>query len=254
MSDFLSWSIVVALTAILYGAIQAIKAIFEVWRGRSTRWLRVFFIILEPPESEPLRNIFPYHSGLVLIENHGPVEEFISALHYSVAGSASVEAQCYRQMFGRAIDVMKEESKEQIRFDRAVKASDLHSKRKIRATLGIDPMTLDEWQDANDAMRREVDNAFQELEKERKETVFINYPINIPPNSTKRIDFEIPEKWESDLDSITCLTVQTSKEILHVNRGYAKPSSPCQQFKCRIRRHLLRASNKTIIGTESESR
>ena len=72
-------------------------------------------------------------------------------------------------------------------------------------------------------------------EKEREDSVVIKYPISIPAGSTKRIDFDIPQKWESDLDSITCLTVQTTKEVLHVKRAYAKPSLPCKKCKAKHR-------------------
>ena len=113
MSDFLSLSnavtlasIVVASTSIVYGAVHVTKAIVELWRGRSTGWLKIIFAIFEIPESQSERTIFPHSSGFVLIENHGPFEEFISALNYSVEGKGLVQVQCYRQLFDRAIDLI----------------------------------------------------------------------------------------------------------------------------------------------------
>ena len=239
MSDFLSLSnavtlasIVVGFTSIVYGAIQGTKAIVELRRGRSTGWLKVIFVIFDVPEAEWERNIFPHPSGLVIIDNQGPFEEFISAMHYSVEGKALVQVQCYRQMFYRAIDKINETSYEQQRFDRAVTVSVNHSKAEIYAFLDISPTASDEWHQTYDAIRKEVDDAFEALRKERKDDIVIEYPLSIPAGSARNIHFDIPEHWEHDLESITCLTVQTTKENLHVERAYAKPSLPCT--KCRI--------------------
>ena len=238
MPDFLSLpnavilaSIVVALASIVYGAIQATKAIVELRRGRSKGWLKIIFAIFEVPESESERTIFPYPSGLIFIENHGPFEESISALNYSIEGKALVQVQCYRQMFGRAIDKLTSSSYEQQRFDKAIEASQLHSKEQIRSFLHVSPTAHDEWQQKNDAIRKEVENAFGATKKEQGEDIVIKYPLSIPAGSTTYIHFDIPEIWESDLVSITCLTVQTTKEVLHVRRVYTKPSLPCD--KCR---------------------
>ena len=242
MPDFLSLanavtlaSVVVAFTGIVYGAIQGIKAIVELRRGRSTGWLKIIFCIFDIPESESERSIFPYPSGLVLIENHGPFEEFVSALNYSVEGKGFVGVQCYRQFFDRAIDVLTRTSYEQTRFDEAIEASESHSRTRINAVIDISPTSLDDWHHKNAAIRKEVDDAYKEVQKEREDSVVIKYPLSIPAGSTKRIDFDIPQQWESDLDSIKCLTVQTTKEVLHVKRAYAKPSLPCKKCKAKHR-------------------
>ena len=241
MPDFLSLSnavmlasIVVAFTGIVYGAIQGIKAIVELRRGRPTGWLKIIFCIFDIPESQSERTLFPHPSGLLLIENHGPFEEFISALDYSVEGKGFVQVQCYSQIFGRAIDEIAGNSYEQKRYDSAIDASISHSKARIHAFVDISPTAWDEWQQKHDAIRKEVDDAFEGVKRQQENQIVIKYPLSVPAGSTRRIDFDIPEKWESDLDSITCLTVQTTKEVLHVKRGYAKPSLPCK--KCRANR------------------
>ena len=238
MPDFLSppnavtlASIAVAVTSVIFGAIQGTKAIVELKRGRSKGWLKVIFAIFAVPESQSERNIFSHPSGLLLIENQGPFEEFISALHYSIEGKGIVQVQCYRQIVGYAIDKMAGNSHEQKRFDSAIEASVIHSKAQIHAIFDISPTALYEWQQKNDAIRKEVDDAFKEVKNQKEDQIVIEYPLSVPAGSTRRIDFEIPEKWQSDLDSITCLTVQTAKEALHVKRAYEKPSLPCN--KCR---------------------
>ena len=244
MPDFLSLSnavtlasVVVASTSIVYGAIQGTKAIVELRRGRSTGWLKIIFCIFDIPESQSERAIFPYPSGLVLIENHGPFEEFISALNYSVQGKGFLQVQCYRQFFDRAADLIARNSYEQTRFERAIEASETHYKTQVNAIIDISPTSLDEWHHKNDAIRKEVADAFEEVQKEREDSIVIKYPLSIPAGSTIRIDFDIPQKWESDLDSITCLTVQTTKEVLHVKRAYAKPSLPCKKCRAKHREH-----------------
>ena len=126
-------------------------------------------------------------------------------------------------------------SYEQARFDEAIEASESHSRTRINAVLDISPTSLDEWHHKNAAIRKEVDDAYKEVQKEREDSVVIKYPLSIPAGSTKRIDFDIPQQWESDLDSIKCLTVQTTKEVLHVKRAYAKPSLPCKKCKAKHR-------------------
>ena len=231
--------------AALVALVGIVYTIIQIRRGRSKGWLKASFLILEVPETESLRNIFPYPSGLVLIENHGSFEEFISAMHYSVEGKAFAEVLFYRQMFSRAIDIeLRERSYRDQRFDEAVEALQAHSAMKIHAVLGIDSMTEEEWNAKSNAILGELEAATNEIQRAPEDTTLINYPISIPPGGAKRIDFDIPERWESDLDSITCLKIQTNKEVLHVRRGYAKPSSPCNQFKCRIRHHLLKFFHK----------
>ena len=242
MSDFLSLSnavtlasIVVAFTSIVYGAIQGFKAIVELRRGRSTGWLKVIFVIFDVPESQWERNIFPHPSGLVIIENRGPFEEYVAALHYSIEGKALLQVQWYRQMFRRSIDKMMDPSYEQQRFDRAIEASAIHSKAKAYAFLDVSPTASDEWQRKNDAIRKEINDALESLREQREDDIVIEYPLSIPAGSTRQVHFEIPEQWEHDLNAITCLTVQTTKEILHVKRAYPEASLPCT--KCRTKHH-----------------
>ena len=237
MLDYLSLSIIVAIAGLTYTLSQVIKAVVEIRRGRSTGWLKVIFGILEVPDSEPLRRLSPYPSGFILVENRGPFEESISSLHYSITGSTLVEVQCYRQMFGRAIDKLIGESPEQQRFDEAIEEAERHKRRRAEAILGVGAMDLDQWQIQNDAIRQEVKNAHEAFERKPDDSVVIRYPINIPPGGTKRIDFDIPEQWESNLSSVTCLTVRTAKEVLHVKRSYARPSSPCHRPECRSNDH-----------------
>ena len=244
MSDFLSLSnavtlasIVVGFTSIVYGAIQGTKAIVELRRGRSTGWLKVIFVIFDVPESEWERNVFPHPSGLVIIDNQGPFEEFISAIHYSIEGKALVQVQCYRQAFRRAIDKINETSYEQQRFDEAVEASANHSKAEIYAFLDISPTAYDEWNQTYDAIRKDVDVALKSLRTEREDSIAIEYPLSIPAGSARNIHFDIPEQWEYDLESITCLTVQTTKENLHAKRGYPTPSLPCTKCKVNHRKN-----------------
>ena len=224
----------VALASIVYVWVQVRK-------GRSKGWLKALFLILDVSDTESLRNITPYPSGLVLIENHGPFEEFISGMYFSVERKAVVEASSHRQFFYRAIDVeSRERSSRNQRFDDALEALKAHRAMKIRIVLDIDSMTEEEWKAKMDAILEEIEAAINEPQRDTS----INYPVSIPPGGAKRIDFDIPERWESDLDSITCLKIQTNKEVLHVRRGYTKPSSPCNQFKCRIRHHLLKFFHK----------
>ena len=232
MPDFLSISNAVVLSGIVYGAVQVIKAIVELRRGRSTGWLRIIFCIFDVPGSETERTIVPHPSGLVLIENRGPFEEFVSDLRYSVEGKGFVPVQCYRQFFDRAIDLIGGNSYEAKRFDRATEAFEIHSKAWIQARVDVSPTAWDEWNLQSDAIRKEVGDAFEAMEKQRDDPVVIEYPLSVPAGSTRRIDFDIPQNWEPDLAAITCLTVQTTKEVLHVKRAYAKPSLPCK--KCRV--------------------
>ena len=120
---------------------------------------------------------------------------------------------------------------EQRRFDEAIEASQRYSEKWIHAKLDPSLTAIDEWQKESNAIRKEVEDAFAGLRNEKGESIIIEYPISIGPGSSTRIDFDIPERWAADLGAITCLTVQTSKEIIHVKRGHVKPSSPCK--KCR---------------------
>ena len=231
MPDFLSLSNAVVIAGIVYGAVQGTKAIVELRRGRSTGWLKVIFCIFDVPESETERTIVPHPSGLVLIENRGPFEEFVSDLSYSIEGKGLIPVQCYRQLFHRAIDLIGGNSYEQRRWDKAIKVLEVHSKDRIRAFLDSSPTAWDEWQVKHDAIRKELDGAFEAMKKQQDDPVVIEYPLSVPAGSTRRIDFDIPQNWEPDLAAITCLTVQTAKGVLHVKRTYAKPSLPCK--KCR---------------------
>ena len=231
MPDFLSLSNAVALAGVVYLVVQGFKAFVELRRGRSTRWLKIIFCIFDISESQSEAAILPHPSGLVLIENRGPFEEFVSALNYSVQGKGFVQVQFYRQLFDRAIDLIGGKSYEQNRFDKAIEASEIHSEARIIAFFDISPTAWDEWQLKNNAIRKEVDDAVEAVTKQQDAGIIIEYPLSVPAGSTRRIDFDIPQRWESDLDSITCLTVQTTKEVLHVKRAYAKPSLPCK--KCR---------------------
>ena len=242
MSDFLSLSnavtlasIVVGFASIVYGAIQGYKAIVELRRGRSTGWLKVIFVIFDVPEAQSERTIFPHPSGLVIIENRGPFEEHVTALNYSIEGKVLLHVQCYRQMFRRARDMITEPSYEQRRFDRAVEAAATHSRAEVYAFLDISPTASDEWHHKNDAIKKELDDAYEGLRNQREDNIFIEYPLSIPAGSSRQIHFEIPEQWEHDLDAITCLTVQTTKEILHVKRAYPEAALPCT--KCRTKHH-----------------
>ena len=226
---------VTLISTMAVGAAGIVWLYIQIKRGRSTGWLKVIFVVFDTPESQWERNTFPNPSGFVLIENHGPFEEFISGMSYSVEGKALVQVLSHRQPFARAADKIREIPYEQRRFDEAIKASELHSKRWINATLDNSLTAIDEWHQENNAIREEVNDAFAGLKNETREIIFIEYPVSIGPGSSKRIDFDIPETWESDLASITCLTVQTAKEIIHVKRGYVQPSSPCK--KCRSRNH-----------------
>ena len=185
MPDFLSISNAVVIAGIVYGAVQGTKAIVELRRGRSTGWLRIIFGIFDVPESETERTIVPHPSGLVLIENRGPFEEFVYALHYSVEGKGFVRVQCYRQFFDRAIDLIGGNSPEQHRFDEAIEASEIHSKERIRAFLDVSPTAWDEWKLQSDAIRKEVDDAFEAMEKQRDNPVVIEHPLSVPAGSTK---------------------------------------------------------------------
>ena len=203
----------------------------QVKRGRSTGWLKVIFVVFDTPESQWERAVYPFPTGFVLIENHGPFEEFVSGMNYSVEGKGVGQVLCHRQAFARAADKIKEVPYEQRRFDEAIEASQRHSEKWIHAKLDSSITAIGEWQQESNAVRKEVEDAFTVLKNEKGESIFIEYPLSIGPGRSTRIDFDIPERWEADLGAITCLTVQTSKEIIHVKRGHVKPSSPCK--KCR---------------------
>ena len=155
----------------------------------------------------------------------------MSDLRYSVEGKGLVQVQCYRQFFVRAIDLIGGNSPEQHRFDQAIEALQIHSKERTRAYLDVSPTGWDEWKLQSDAIRKEANDAFGAMEKQQDNPVVIEYPLSVPAGSTRRIDFDIPQNWEPDLAAITCLTVQTTKEVLHVKRAYPKTSLPCK--KCR---------------------
>ena len=237
MSDFLSLPNAVLVASIVYGAVQVYKAIVELRRGRSKGWLKVIFCIFDVPESESERAILPHPSGYVLIMNQGPFEEFVSNLRCDVAGKGVVQVQLYRQFFDRAADLLGKNSYEQDRFEQAYEEIEVHSRGRIRAILDISPTARDEWQAKDKANRKEFKDAYEAVEKQQNNPkgnpIIIDYPLSVPAGSTRRIDFEIPPKWEPDLAAITCLTVETSKEVLHVKRAYTKPSQPCR--KCRVK-------------------
>lgn len=248
MSDFLSpsnevvkWIVAVvgigyALAGIVYLCFQIRKVIVEHGRGRSTGWLKVIFCIFDVPESETERAILPHPSGFILIMNQGPFEEFVSNLRYDVSGKGVVQVQLYRQFFGRAADLLGKNSYEQDRFEQAYKEIEVHSRGRIRAILDTSSTAWDEWQAKDNANRKEFKDASEAVEKQQNNLkdnpIFIEYPLSVPAGGTRRIDFEIPERWEPDIAAITCLTVETTKEVMHVKRAYLKPSQPCR--KCKV--------------------
>ena len=91
-----------------------------------------------------------------MIMNQGPFEEFISALSYTVGGKDVVQVQMYRQFFDRAVDLLKENSFEQERFERAIRASEIHHRERTRAYFSISPTAWDEWQSEDNANRKEI--------------------------------------------------------------------------------------------------
>ena len=241
-NDVVNWivagvGISYALAGIVYLGFQIRKVIVEHKRGRSTGWLKIIFGIFDVPESESERAILPHPSGFVMIMNQGPFEEFVSGLSYTVGGKYVVQVQLYRQLFDRAADLLRENSSEQNRFEQAYEDLKVHSKGRIRAMLDISPTVWDEWQAEDNANRKEFKDAYEAVEKQqnnpRANPIVIDYPLSVPAGSTRRIDFDIPEKWGSHLAAITCLTVETTKEVLHVDRTYPKSSQPCR--KCRVK-------------------
>ena len=235
MTDFLSLANAVLVASIVYGAVQVCKAIVELRRGRSKGWLKVIFCIFDIPESESERALLPHPSGYVLIMNQGPFEEFVSNLRCDVVGKGVVQVQLYRQFFDRAADLLGKNSYEQDRFEQAYEDLEVHSRGRIRAILDISPTAWNEWRAKDKANRKEFKDAHEAVEKQQNNPkgnpIIIDYPLSVPAGSTRRIDFEIPQKWEPDLAAITCLTVETTKEVLHVERAYPKPSQPCRRCK-----------------------
>ena len=240
-SDLMSLSIATVLAVIVYGAIQAWKGIVEVWRGRSKGRLKVIFAIWDTPDDGPMKNINPYPSGLVIVQNQGPFEEHIQAMNYSVEGKSTVGVMCYRQPFRRASEAIAERPWSQQHFEKLAEERREHAKAKAYAFLSISETAAEDWRRKDDALREDIQNAYEAIKKQRKELgedkVVINYPLVIPAGSSKRVDFDIPERWENHLDAITCLTVETTKEIVHVKRAYPEPSLPCTKCTTQHHRH-----------------
>ena len=241
-NDIVNWIVAgvgigYALAGIVYLGFQIRKVIVEHRRGRSTGWLKIIFCILDVSESESERTLLPHPSGYVLIMNQGPFEEFVSNLRYNLEGKGVVQVQLYRQLFDRGADLLGKNSYEQDHFEQAYEELEVHSRGRIRAILDISPTAWDEWRAKDKANRKKFKDAYEAVEKQQNNPngnpIVIEYPLSVPAGSTRRIDFEIPEKWESELAAITCLTVETTKEVLHVDRAYPKPSQPCR--KCRIK-------------------
>ena len=73
---------------------------------------------------------------------------------------------------------------------------------------------------------RKFKDAYEAVEKQQNNPkdnpIIIEYPLSVPAGSTRRIDFEIPEKWESHLAAITCLTVETTQRSPACEKGLSK--------------------------------
>ena len=107
-------------------------------------------------------------------------------------GKGFVQVQCYRQLFDRAIDLIGGNSYEQKRFDHAIEASEIHSKARMQAFVDISPTAWDEWKLKYDAIRKEVDDAFDAVKKRQDAPISIEYALSVPAGSTRRIDLDIP--------------------------------------------------------------